>query len=435
MGLRFGRYETLEPVAAGGMAKVYRGRALAEGGFERVVAIKVMHAHLACDPEFVAMFLDEARLAAKIDHPNVVATHDVQQSPVGTFLVMDYVDGYDFGMVQRCLRSRDERVPLGVALRVVIDALRGLSAAHELTAADGTPIRLVHRDVSPQNILLDKNTGTVRLTDFGVAHARERLSSTEAGALKGKLGYLSPEHAKDGAVDCRSDIYSTGVLLWEALVGKPMFAGRPRVRVLSDILQGNIRPPHVIDPTLPEALSDACMRALALDPEKRFPTAEAFAKGLRAAASIAEVDVADNDAVRDFVATSGVAAYAKRNAQKLHEEEETIVEPAPATPPAEIATTGTAARRFAGRWTWAVAALLALGSFVMFSWPEPAPMVVPTASRFVLEEPLLLVEPAPVLDVDQLARTDEPSSDTGPMEAPQRRKRDASKRVYHPKGL
>lgn len=433
MGLRFDRYETLEPIAAGGMAKVYRGRAIADGGFERIVAIKVMHSHLASDPEFVDMFLDEARLAAKIRHPNVVPTHDVRQTPVGTFLVMEYVDGYDFAMLQRALRSKKRRVPIEITLRIVIDALHGLAAAHQLREPDGTHLKLVHRDVSPQNILLDRATGTVQLTDFGVAHAAERLSSTQAGALKGKLGYLSPEHARDGAVDSRSDIYSAGVLLWEALASEPMFAGRARVRVLGDILKGNLRSPRHVNPAVPQEISDVCMCALSLAPEERYQTAEAFVEALESAAAAASITIARRTDIRDFLSASSVAEYAKATALRLNEDEQTLIE----RPQVLSASQSEPKSEPSRKWWYAAAGLALLAAAALYPLfglgPElrsETPLAVP------IEEPSLILEQVPVLDTERLARfLQSPSSNADAESAEQKATPSRRGNMYHPNGL
>lgn len=442
MGLRFGRYETLQPVAAGGMAKVYRGRALADGGFERIVAIKVMHSHLAEDPEFVDMFLDEARLAAKIRHPNVVATHDVRRSPVGTFLVMDFIDGFDLALLQRSLRAKNAPIPLPVTLRITLDALAGLGAAHELAAPDGTPLELVHRDVSPQNILLDKHTGTVHLTDFGVAHAAERLSNTQAGALKGKLGYLSPEHARDGRVDARSDIYSAGVLLWELLTGKQMFAGRARVRVLADILKGNLRAPIEIARTVPEGVSAACMRALALDPENRFRSARDFGDGLGAAAHHARIDIATNAELRQFIQRSGVEEYSNSTRRHLSEEEETFAEKTLRDP---ISIRPNARKPPPRKWLYAAAlgVLLTGGATYFVFAPQSASSNESLAGAMASDLPAppskpLVVEAKAPPEAAQMARSASDETDETqekPPEPPLAPRRRPKKRMYHPPGL
>ena len=233
-----GRYELLRAIASGGMATVHLGRALGEGGFERLVAIKVMHAHLADEPEFVAMFLDEGRLAARIRHPNVVGTIDIQQDEQGLFLVMDYVDGPSLQKVLRAVSKKSGGAPpLDVALRVFFDALAGLHAAHELRGGDGEPLHLVHRDVSPQNILLSVD-GITKITDFGVARAESRLQTTRAGVVKGKVCYMAPEQIRSEPIDRRADVYAAGALLWELLTGQRLIRGDNDGAMMEQILRG-----------------------------------------------------------------------------------------------------------------------------------------------------------------------------------------------------
>ncbi|MFS8065577.1 MAG: serine/threonine-protein kinase, partial [Byssovorax sp.] len=224
MGLRVGRYEILRSIASGGMARVHLGRAVGAGGFERQVAIKTMHPHLAEEADFVAMFLDEARLSARVHHPNVVATLDVQQDDEGIFLVMEYVDG--FALHEILVGSRKERSPLpfGLTLRIFLDLLAGLHAAHELTDGDGAPLEVIHRDVSPHNVLVGVD-GAARITDFGIAHAAVRLSSTREGHLKGKLRYMAPEQLRGRKLDRRTDLYAAGAVLWEMLAGRCLVNG------------------------------------------------------------------------------------------------------------------------------------------------------------------------------------------------------------------
>lgn len=300
-----GRYEVLRPLATGGMATVYLGRVSAAGGFERLVAIKVMHPHIAGDPEFVTMFLDEARLAARIRHPNVVATHDVDQSPDGLFLVMDYVDGPPLHLVVKAVAKQRQAIPHEVLLRIFSDVLEGLHAAHELTDEAGNPLGLVHRDVSPHNVLLGTD-GVARLTDFGVAHARSRLTTTQGASLKGKVAYLSPEQVLVGTVDRRSDVFSAGVVLWEALTRRRLFKGSTEGQTLTQIIAGAQAAPASIDPTIPGAISDACMKALAKDPSERYATAIEFADALDAAARSAGLVIAKPRQVAAFLATLDV---------------------------------------------------------------------------------------------------------------------------------
>jgi len=281
-GHRLGRYEILTQLASGGMASVYIARAQGVAGFERLVAIKVMHPHLAHEEEFIQMFLDEARLAARIRHPNVVPTLDISDTDGrGFYLVMDYVEGDHLGALLRGAVTKRERLDPRVAVRVVLDALAGLAAAHTLTGADGNPLVLVHRDISPHNIIVGAD-GVSRLTDFGVAKAEVRLSSTRDGQFKGKLGYMAPEHASTGLADQRSDIFSMGIVLWECLASKRLFRGENNAATLSKIL--NMPVPLLADIAPGLAPFDPVLqRVLARPPEERYQSADAFLEALEGA--------------------------------------------------------------------------------------------------------------------------------------------------------
>ncbi|MEM6791594.1 MAG: protein kinase [Myxococcota bacterium] len=300
MTLRLGRYETIAPIARGGMATVYAGRAVGAGGFERRVAIKVMHPHIAEDPAFITMFLDEARLAARIHHPNVVSTLDVQKTDDAMFLVMELVRGASLRDVARALRSKERRMPLGMALRILLDVLSGLHAAHELEGRDGRPLHLVHRDVSPHNILVGSD-GISRITDFGVARAEARLTTTRGSHLKGKLAYMPPEQGRGDPIDRRADVYAAGVCLWEVLTGRRLFHAEHEGELVLKVLEGAQTSPQAYVPDLHPAVDAVCMAALAIDPEQRPPTAAAFAEQLEEAATQAGVTLASNRAVARFV--------------------------------------------------------------------------------------------------------------------------------------
>lgn len=310
MADRLGRYEVIRPIASGGMATVYLARSTAVGGFERLVAIKLMHPHIANEPDFCAMFLDEARLAARIRHPNVVGTHDVQQGEGGLFLVMDYIEGPPLVLLLRTVARNEDQVPLDIALRIFLDALAGLHAAHELRANDGTPLNLVHRDVSPQNLLVGED-GVTRITDFGVAHAEARLSTTRGRSVKGKIAYLSPEQIETGKVDRRSDVYAAGIVLWEMLTLKRLFKQDNEGMTLAKILQGDKPSPLEFRQDLPPSVVAAVMRALERSPDARFASASEFADGLEAAASAAGIRIASTRAVSAFVRALGVDYSAK----------------------------------------------------------------------------------------------------------------------------
>lgn len=270
---RVGRYRILAPLASGGMGTVYVGRAEGLGGFSRLVAVKCLHQDLSEDARFVKNFFDEARLAALIDHPNVVSTHDVfHDRQWGYLIVMDYVHGHHAGiLIRKC--TPESPMPVPVALRIVTDALAGLSAAHSLVDQHGKPQHLIHRDVTPHNILLGVN-GNVKLTDFGVARAAVRLSNaTQEGEFKGKIAYGAPEYLTGKPIDQRVDIFSMGVVLWEALTGDRLYSADSRLELLGKILNEDVRPPSSYRSEL-VVLDEIVLRALARDVDKRFQTAD-----------------------------------------------------------------------------------------------------------------------------------------------------------------
>ncbi|UJR78790.1 serine/threonine-protein kinase [Sandaracinus amylolyticus] len=282
-GRRLGRYEVLVQLASGGMATVYVARAQGVAGFERLVAIKVLHPHLAHDEEFISMFLDEARLAARIRHPNVVPTLDISDTEGdGYFLVMEYIEGDHLGALLREAARAHTPIPPSIAARLVIDALEGLGAAHTLTDQDGHALGIVHRDVSPHNVLIGSD-GVARITDFGVAKAEVRLSSTRDGQFKGKLSYMAPEQASSGRADQRSDLFSMGIVLWETLTGRRLFRADNNGELLNRLLNEAIVPPSTYVPEA-AAFDAICARALERDSDARFQTADEFVQAIEDAA-------------------------------------------------------------------------------------------------------------------------------------------------------
>jgi serine/threonine protein kinase len=306
MAVLLGRYELMRPIAKGGMATVYLARVVGEGGFERLVALKLMHPHIANEPEFVAMFLDEARLAARIRHPNVVPTLAVERSADGLFLVLEYVDGHPLHSVVRARAQTKNAFPMEIALRIIIDALEGLHAAHELCDESGIPLHLVHRDVSPQNVLIGTD-GVARITDFGVAHARARLATTRGAGLKGKVAYLSPEQIMSGQVDRRSDLFAAGIVLWEMLTFRRLFRGKSEGETLARIMAGAARAPHEVRPDIPTQVSAVCMKALDSKPDRRFQTALEMVEALESAAAEAGVAIAKPREVGAFLQSLDIA--------------------------------------------------------------------------------------------------------------------------------
>lgn len=281
-GTRLGRYEIITHIASGGMASVYLARMTAAAGFQRLVAVKRMHGHIAGDENFVAMFMDEARLAARIRHPNVVPTLDLENGEDGLYLAMEFVRGDSLLGLLRAAAKRSERLPPSIGLRIIIDALHGLDAAHELKDDLGEPLNLVHRDVSPHNILVGDD-GVARITDFGVARAEERVTHTREGQIKGKLAYMAPEMTAGEGFDRRADVFSTAIVLWECLTGRRLFKGGSDVEVLRSLIDAPI--PHVRDvaPEYPRSLDAVVAKALERDPKNRYATAGELADALESA--------------------------------------------------------------------------------------------------------------------------------------------------------
>lgn len=282
---RLGRYEILGEIASGGMATVYLGRVIGAKGFSRLVAIKKLHPHLERNEEFVAMFLDEARLAARIRHPNVVPTLDVEDQD-GLYIVMEYVEGDRLLELIKHAARKGERIPMPIALRIAFETLSGLHAAHELVDDDGKPLNIVHRDVSPQNVLVGID-GVTKLTDFGIAKAESRLTHTREGQLKGKIAYMAPEQTIRGPnnIDRRVDIFAAGILTWEMLTGRRLFRGETDVQILNALLNDPIPRPRSVNPEIPEEIESVVMRALERPVEHRWPTAADFAEALEKASA------------------------------------------------------------------------------------------------------------------------------------------------------
>ncbi len=281
-----GRYAIYGEIASGGMATVHFGRLMGSVGFTRTVAIKRLHPHLAKDPEFVKMFLDEARVAARIRHPNVVPTLDVVSTGGELFLVMEYVQGESLARLLRVVKQRGERIPVPIACAIVVGVLHGLHAAHEAKSEKGEKLEIVHRDVSPQNILVGRD-GVAHVLDFGVAKATGRLQTTREGQLKGKIGYMPAEQIRGAAVSRVTDIYAASVVLWELLVGERLFSGDNEAVVIERVLFGEVTAPSSRGVGVPKALDDVVMRGLSRDPAQRFATAKEMARAIEAAMPIA----------------------------------------------------------------------------------------------------------------------------------------------------
>ncbi len=271
-----GRYVLYGELASGGMATVHFGRLSGPVGFSRTVAIKRLHPQYAKDPEFVTMFLDEARLCGRIRHPNVVPTLDVVATEGEIFIVMEYVAGEALSKLMKTAQQRQIPIPPRVAATIMSSVLHGLHSAHQTKDEHGRELGIVHRDVSPQNILVGSD-GTTRVLDFGVAKAAGRIQTTRDGQVKGKIAYMPPEQLSGGVVSRQSDIYAASVVLWEALTGHRLFDGETEAIVLVRAIEGKIDPPSMFNSQLDYATDGVVMRGLAREPEQRFATARDMA--------------------------------------------------------------------------------------------------------------------------------------------------------------
>ena len=277
-----GRYELVGELARGGMGTVYLARHAGEAGFQRLFAIKVMHPHLAAETDFVDMLRDEARIAARIHHTNVVSIVDLGTLEDIHYVVMEYVEGPSFGTL---LKRTGERTAPGHVAAVMIDALEGLHAAHTLQNDEGVDLHLVHRDISPQNILVDAD-GIGRITDFGVAKAETRIASTRPGVRKGKLAFMAPEQIQEGDnIDRRADIWAAGVVLWTALTGRHLFKGESDASTVLALLTKDIPPPSTEGLHPPAVFDEIVLKALNREPDQRFDSAFEMAEALRKVAT------------------------------------------------------------------------------------------------------------------------------------------------------
>jgi serine/threonine-protein kinase len=274
-----GRYAIYGKIASGGMASVHFGRLLGAVGFSRTVALKRLHPHLAEDPAFLKTMIDEARMAARVHHPNVVPTLDVVAAEGELLVVMEYVRGEALSRLRRVESSRQGRVPRPIVSAIVAGALHGLHAAHEATSDGGAPLGIIHRDVSPPNILVGVD-GVARVIDFGVAKAAGRLQTTSQGVIKGKVAYMAPEQLAGQPINRTVDVYAMSIVLWELLTGRRLFEGADEASLFRRVLEGALEPPSRYARELPEAVDELVMKGLAREPDDRFATAREMADEL-----------------------------------------------------------------------------------------------------------------------------------------------------------
>jgi serine/threonine-protein kinase len=318
---KIGRYTVLGQIAGGGMGSVFVAQMRGPAAFSRLVAIKCLHTRWLDDPKYVARFTTEVKLSTLIRHPNVVQTLDVVADGGELFLVMEYVDGVTLAALLADLARAQQTLPVGVALGILSAVLRGLHAAHEAVDHHGVPCHIVHRDVSPQNIMLGRN-GHVQVLDFGAAKADEHSQHTAAGVLVGKLAYMAPEQVRGDRSGPRTDVFSAGVVLWESLVGQRLFyePGLDRSDLLHALVLKPVPRPSRLRGDVPRAVDDVVRKALSRDPKRRYQTALEFADALDSigaappgaalAALVAEL-CAERLAEKDALLRAGLATAAE----------------------------------------------------------------------------------------------------------------------------
>src|SRR5277367_4693780 len=295
-GMVLGRYELLLPIAQGGMATVWAARQKGSRGFSKTVAIKTMLPALSEDPQFEQMFLDEAALAAKIHHPNVAEILDLGEQDEILYIVMEWVDGEALSVLHKATRKSQAQLPTRLSMKIAMQACAALHAAHELRDENDVPLMLVHRDVSPQNILCTYD-GIVKLVDFGVAKATGRAGGeTSAGQLKGKVPYMSPEQARGGNVDRRTDIFAMGIVLYKLTTGLHPFLGENDLVTMRNIITRPLLPPRVKNPTFPQEVEQILIKCLQKDPDKRYQTMAELGQAVeRVLAAMGSSGLGDDD--------------------------------------------------------------------------------------------------------------------------------------------
>src|SRR4051794_2694119 len=276
---QFGRYTLVERLATGGMAEVFKAKILSTHGFEKLLVIKRILPHLAADKTFVAMFIDEAKLTAQLVHPKIVQVSDFGEVNGQFFIALEYVDGFDALALLRSSAQRQVRLPVPICMFIAIEVLDALDYAHHARDAEGKPMRLVHRDISPSNVFISRR-GDVKLGDFGIAHAQERESKTQAGTLKGKYGYMSPEQVVGGSLDGRSDLFAVGIVLAEMLMARRLFTAPNDLDVLLMVRDGRLDRLDRYAADLPAPLDHLVRKALSKRTADRFQSAGEFRDAL-----------------------------------------------------------------------------------------------------------------------------------------------------------
>ncbi|MEO1335709.1 MAG: serine/threonine-protein kinase, partial [Myxococcota bacterium] len=295
---QLGRYQVINRIASGGMAEVFLAKAVGAMGFQRLVAVKLIHSNFTRDEEFVKMFIDEARIAMHLHHRNIVQVFDLDQVEGTYFIAMEFVHGVNLYDLYERMAKHDRWIDPPLALYLTAEICKGLHFAHTRKDAQGRALNIVHRDISPQNVLMSFE-GEVKITDFGIATAAQRLHQTAAGIVKGKYAYMAPERLQEKPIDARVDVFSAGVLLYELLVGENPFAGNSAVDTIEKVLHRDVPPPSSRGAPITRDLDEICLKALSKDPDKRFADAQELADVLTEYAmdtTIARKDMAAGDA-------------------------------------------------------------------------------------------------------------------------------------------
>ncbi len=308
------RYELLDRIGVGGMAEIFRGKAVAAGGFEKPVAIKRILPHLSQDRRFVELLIAEAKVLSLLKHRNIVQIFDVGIGDDGQyFLVMEFVDGKDVGAVQRALEQNRRRLPFDIVLHIGAEICEALEHAHTSRGPDGKPMALVHRDVSPSNVLLSR-AGEVKLTDFGIAKRAEQ-DATQGGAVRGKFAYISPEQARNQTLDPRSDVFSVGILMWELACNRRLFSGLDDMSALRAVREASIPRPTEVDPRLPPEIDQILMSALARDKTRRFASCGQLGQKLRSLRY--SLDVTSGDPATELARVIDSTEEVERQSQQM----------------------------------------------------------------------------------------------------------------------
>src|SRR5450432_138299 len=313
--LPFGKYYLLERINVGGMAEVFKAKTFGVEGFERLLAVKRILPNIAEDEEFITMFIDEAKIAVQLQHANIAQIFDLGKVDDAFFIALEYVHGRDLRSIFDRMRSRGEVVPIALACHMIMQVCEGLDYAHNKRDGQGRELHLVHRDISPQNVLIGYE-GEVKLIDFGIAKAAGKASKTQAGILKGKFGYMSPEQVRGLPIDRRSDIFAVGIVLYELLTGERLFVGESDFSTLEKVRNVEIVPPSSYNKKIPPELEKLVLKALARDPEDRYGNA---------------IDLHDDlqsflYSIGEFYSRKDLAAWMKKTFAVRSEEENTKAE-------------------------------------------------------------------------------------------------------------